>query len=116
MKFDFNLNIIKNPSWGICICLIFLMLIGMPPFILFFIKTLLLFNLVNYTLTFYGILLLIFSALNAFYYLSIIRIFFVQTAKNPIYLTRLLGIQFLTFKEKVFNKPDNVYHNDILFE
>lgn len=91
---------------------------GLPPFILFFIKTFLLINLINYKLFLYGFIILIFSSLNSFYYLNIIRSFFIQIKKSNSFFAKLLSLNYNKNKVSIsiFQYPQNIFYKDVYFE
>lgn len=109
LRFYKNLNALINlfenyPAFSFYSAILFLSSAGLPPFVGFFSKFLVFFNLINLNSFLVFIFLFIFSIISFFYYIRFIKLIFINNFKNYIFIFPIsFGNSFLIVSYSFFN-------------
>ena len=106
---DFTSLFRSNYTFSVAILIVFFSFAGIPPFIGFLSKILIIFNLVSEHMFIYTVILVLLSAVSSYYYMRIIKIMFFEKNKKLILLNAH------SFFDSQISELDSIFYIFCLF-
>nr|NP_038177.1 NADH dehydrogenase subunit 2 [Synura synuroidea]AAF36943.1 NADH dehydrogenase subunit 2 [Synura synuroidea] len=85
---DLSLLFKSNFIWSITLLILFFSFGGIPPFIGFFSKVLIIFSLIHENTFFVSIILVLISVISSYYYLRVVKVLFFENSKKLFFVRK----------------------------